>query len=74
MVDPKEAALALSVVQGLLGDDPAAERMALEAFDSVDAAAKAYAYLVGYLIEEVAVARRTPEETVIADLRARLLG
>ena len=73
-MDPKDAGLALSVVQGLLGDDPAAERMALEAFDSVEDAAKAYAYLVGYLIEEVAAARRTSEATAIADLRARLLG
>ena len=51
-----------------------AESMALEAFDSVEDAAKAYAYLVGYLIEEVAAARRISEATAIADLRARQLS
>src|SRR5262245_37470886 len=46
---------------------------AVEAFDSIEDAARAYAYLVGYLIEEVATARHTSEATVIADLRAGLL-
>jgi hypothetical protein len=59
-VDPKRAELALSVVQGLLHEDAAAERMAIEAFDSLEDAATAYAYLVGFLIEDLADARRTP--------------
>jgi hypothetical protein len=74
LVDPKRASLALSVVQGLLNDDPKAERMALEAFDSLEDAAMSYAYLVGFLIEDVAAARRLSVSTAIAELRTRLLG
>jgi hypothetical protein len=58
LVDPKRASLALSVVQGLLNDDPRAERMALEAFNSLEDAAMSYAYLVRFLIEDIAAARR----------------
>jgi len=74
LVDSKRASLALSVVQGLLNDDPNAERMALEAFDSLEDAAMSYAYLVGFLIEDVAAARRLSVSTAIAELRTRLLG
>jgi hypothetical protein len=74
LVDPKRASLALSVVQGLLNDDPRAERMALEAFNSLEDAAMSYAYLVRFLIEDIAAARRMSVSTVIAELRTRLLG
>jgi hypothetical protein len=74
LVDPKRASLALSVVQGLSNDDPNAERMALEAFDSLEDAAMSYAYLVGFLIEDVAAARRLSVSAAIAELRTRLLG
>ena len=73
-MDPKRASLALSVVQGLLNDDPKAERMALEAFDSLEDAAMSYAYLVGFLIEDIAAVRRMSVSTAIAELRTRLLG
>jgi hypothetical protein len=71
-VDPSRARLALGVVQGLLDNNPKAEGMALEAFDSLEEAAMSYAYLVGYLIEDVAAARRMTVSTAIAELRARL--
>jgi hypothetical protein len=48
--------------------------MALEAFDSLEDAAMSYAYLVGFLIEDVAAARRLFVSTAIAELRTRLLG
>lgn len=73
LVDPKRASLALGVVQGLLNDEPKAERMALEAFDSREDAAMSYAYLVGFLIEDVAAARRLSVSAAIAELRTRLL-
>jgi hypothetical protein len=73
IMDRKRAALALSVVRGLLDDNPQAERMALEAFDTLEDAATAYAYLVGLLVEETATFRRQPVSVVIDDLRARLL-
>ena len=71
-VDPNRARLALGVVQGLLDNDPKAEGMAPEAFDSLEEAAMSYAYLVGYLIEDVATARRMTVSMAIAELRARL--
>ena len=71
-VDPNRARLALNVVQGVLDNDPKAEGMAPEAFDSLEEAAMSYAYLVGYLIEDVATARRMTVSTAIAELRARL--
>jgi hypothetical protein len=71
-VDRGAAALALSVVQGLIDDDPAAEQVALEAFDSLEDAATAYAYAVGYVVTELATWQsRTPAD-VIAELRRRL--
>jgi len=73
-VDPKRAELALSVVQGLLHEDAGAERMAIDAFDSLEDAATAYAYLVGFLIEDLADARRTSVAMAIAGVRARLRG
>jgi hypothetical protein len=48
--------------------------MAVEAFDSLEDAATAYAYLVGFLIEDLADARRTSVEMAIADVRGRLRG
>jgi hypothetical protein len=48
--------------------------MAVEAFDSVEDAATAYAYLVGFLIEDLADARRMSVAMAIADVRARLGG
>ncbi|HEY9563983.1 MAG TPA: hypothetical protein VIR30_09460 [Nocardioides sp.] len=71
-MDPSRAVLALSVVQGLMDEDPHAERMAAEAFDSTEEAAEAYAYLVGYLVEELAVARHTQRQTVLTELMSRL--
>jgi hypothetical protein len=62
------------VVQGLLQEDPGAERMAVEAFDSLEDAATAYAYLVGFLIEDLAEARRTSVAVAIASVRSRLRG
>jgi hypothetical protein len=58
----------------LLREDPAAERMAVEALDSLEDAATAYAYLVGFLIEDLADARRTSVAMAIAGVRARLRG
>jgi hypothetical protein len=72
-VDQNRAALALSVVQGLMSEDPSAQRMALETFDSLEDASTAYAYLVGYLVEELAAERRQPVLAVITDLRSRML-
>jgi hypothetical protein len=57
-----------------LNHDPNAERTALEAFDSLEDAAMSYAYLVGFLIEDVAAAPRLFVSTAIAELRTRLLG
>jgi hypothetical protein len=71
-VDRSAAALALSVVQGLIDDDPAAEQMALEAFDSLEEAATAYAYAVGYLVIELAALQACTPSDVIAELRRRL--
>jgi hypothetical protein len=46
--------------------------MAVEAFASLEDAATAYAYLVGFLIEDLADARRASVAVVIASVRARL--
>jgi hypothetical protein len=48
--------------------------MAVEAFDSLEEAATSYAYLVGFLIEDLAAARRTSVAAAIASVRSQLRG
>ena len=71
-MDPQEASLALSIIEGLVQDAPGADDMALDAFDSVEAAALAHAYLAGFLLEMLAEhAGMTPMEAA-ARVRTRL--
>jgi hypothetical protein len=46
--------------------------MALEAFDSLEEAATAYAYAVGYMVIELAALQACTPSDVIAELRRRL--
>jgi hypothetical protein len=48
--------------------------MASEAFDALDDAATAYAYLVGFLVQEMAELRNLPVVELVTELRARLLA
>jgi hypothetical protein len=58
-------------VEGLIADAPGAEEMAIEAFDSLEEAATAYAYLVGYLLQHAAHLSGGSVDEVMADLRER---
>ena len=71
-MDAQEASLALSIVEGLVQDAPGADDIALDAFDSLVAAALAHAYLAGFLLEMLAEhAGITPVEAA-ALVRTRL--
>jgi hypothetical protein len=51
------ANLALSLVEGTVREEPAADDLLLDAFESLDEAATAHAYLAGFLIQFLAEAR-----------------
>jgi hypothetical protein len=62
--DRELARLALSLVEGTVRGDPAADDLLAEGFGDLDEAARAHAYLTGFVIEVLAEMRQeTPAET-----------
>jgi hypothetical protein len=66
------ANLALSLVEGTVRNDPAADALLLDAFDSLEEAATAHAYLSGFLIQYLAEARGGGISLTIDAVRALL--
>jgi hypothetical protein len=62
----------MTVVEGMLNDIPGATDMALEAFDSLDDAAEAYAYLAGFMVVILADRCHISTRDAIALVRTRL--
>jgi hypothetical protein len=52
------ARLALDLVEGCVRDAAAADSLLVDAFESVEEAAAAHAYLTGFVLEALAEARR----------------
>ena len=71
-MDAAQARLALAVFAGFLRDDPAAEDIALDAFDSLDDAAMSYAYLCGYLVVTLADALQVTAVEALDQVRAAI--
>lgn len=67
-----DARLALSIVEGLVRDAPGAEGVALDAFDSLEAAAVAHAYLAGFVLELLAEHAGVSPSDAAALVRLRL--
>jgi hypothetical protein len=65
--------MALSVTEGMLRGDAAADDLAADAFDTAQDAALAYAYLAGFLLECLAEAKGESAERCAAGVR-RLLA
>ena len=62
--DRELARLALSLVEGTVRGDSLADELLAEGFGDVDEAARAHAYLSGFVIEVLAEARHeTPTQT-----------
>lgn len=62
-MDREAARLALSLAEGAASNDSRADGLAVDAFDSVEDAAQAHAYLTGFLLQVLANER---QETVQA--------
>ena len=67
------ARLALSLVEGTVRGDSAADDLLAEGFDDLEDAARAHAYLCGFVLETLAAARRETPSDTCAYLRG-LLG
>ncbi|HEY7135532.1 MAG TPA: hypothetical protein VIB48_10740 [Acidimicrobiia bacterium] len=67
------ARLALDLVEGCVRNDPAADSLLADAFDSAEEAAAAHAYLTGFVLQALAQARTEPVEVTAGYVR-RLLG
>ena len=52
-----EARLALALVAGLAEGDEAADELLVDAFDDLGQAARAHAYLAGFLLQALAASR-----------------
>ena len=67
-----DARLALSLVEGFVRDAPGAEDMAVDAFDSLERAALAHAYLAGFVLEMLAEQLATTVAEAASIVRFRL--
>jgi hypothetical protein len=67
------ARLALGLVEGCVRDDAAADSLLVDAFESVEEAAGAHAYLAGFVLQALAHARAEPVEVTAGYVR-RLLA
>ena len=72
MSEGRDARVALSLIEGVAQQIPEAEAMLVEAFDSQEDAAAAFAYLAGFLIEVVAASRGETVEESIRSVRRML--
>lgn len=63
---------ALALVEGTARGEPDAVALHVDAFDSVEEAAGAFAYLGGYLLVALAEARREPPAATATWLRSLL--
>lgn len=71
--DRELARLALSLVEGTVRGDPAADALLADGFADVGEAARAHAYLAGFLLQALADARgETPDAS--CDFIRRLLA
>ena len=62
--DRAQARLALSLVEGMLRGDAAADRLVIDTFDDLEQAVRAHAHLSGFLLEVLAEERhQTPAAT-----------
>jgi hypothetical protein len=68
----QQAAIALSLVEGLLRADPSASGLLIDTFDSVEQAAAAHAYLAGFTLQCLAVQRAEDLATTAAFVRHTL--
>jgi hypothetical protein len=73
LMDREAVGLALSLAEGVALGDAGADDLLLDAFDSVEDAARAHAYLAGFLLQVVAAERQEPVSSSTAHMR-RLLG
>jgi hypothetical protein len=73
MRDRRELArLALALVEGSLSVGEAADEMFVDAFESLEEAAFAHAYLTGFVVQYLAVQRAERADQTVAEIR-RLL-
>ncbi|HEX5587378.1 MAG TPA: hypothetical protein VFZ17_08730 [Acidimicrobiia bacterium] len=74
MRDRRELArLALALVEGSLTVGDAADELFVDAFESLEEAATAHAYLAGFILEYLAVERGEQPVQTVAEIR-RLLA
>ena len=66
------ARVALSLVEATVQGDPAADELLAEAFSDVREAARAHAYLAGFLLVLLAECRREPSQVTCARVRELL--
>jgi len=72
-MDREAVRLALSLAEGLTRNDSDAEGLVLDAFDSIEAAARGHAYLAGFLLQVLADERNESVADAAEHLR-RLLA
>jgi hypothetical protein len=71
-MDTPLAKLALALAGGVARGDPDADALVVEGFNSVEEAARAHAYLSGFLLEMLAHARREPVLATLDFVRSKL--
>jgi hypothetical protein len=75
MRDRRElAGLALALVEGSLSVGAAADELFIDAFESLEEAAAAHAYLTGFVIEYLAALRNERVASTVGEIRRLLDG